>query len=83
MADPKRPEFTAEQLQEARRLQSLYPDKQGALLPVLRMAQEVFGYVSLEVEEYVATTKLASMGIAIDTMTADQKKYSESWEHGT
>ena len=54
MADPKRPEFTAEQLQEVRRLQALYPDKQGALLPVLRLAQEVFGYVSLEVEEYVA-----------------------------
>src|SRR5688572_4482917 len=54
MADPKRPEFTAEQLQEVRRLQALYPDKQGALLPVLRLAQEVFGYVSLEVEAYVA-----------------------------
>jgi adenosylhomocysteinase len=39
--------------------------------------------VPREVEEYVATAKLASMGIKIDTMTADQKKYSESWEHGT
>ncbi len=39
--------------------------------------------VPREVEEYVATAKLASMGITIDTMTADQKKYSESWEHGT
>jgi adenosylhomocysteinase len=39
--------------------------------------------VPREVEEYVATTKLASMGITIDSMTADQKKYSESWEHGT
>jgi NADH-quinone oxidoreductase subunit E len=54
MPDAKRPEFSAEQLQEVRRLQALYPDKQGALLPVLRQAQEVFGYVSLEVEEYVA-----------------------------
>jgi adenosylhomocysteinase len=35
------------------------------------------------VEEYVATAKLASMGITIDTMTAEQKKYSTSWEHGT
>jgi len=35
-------------------LQSLYPDKRGALLPVLHLAQDVFGYVSLEVEEYVA-----------------------------
>ena len=54
MPDPKRPEFTPEQLGEVRRLQALYPDKRGALLPVLRLAQEVFGYVSLEVEEYVA-----------------------------
>ena len=54
MPDAKRPEFTAEQLQEVRRLQGLYPDKVGAMLPVLRLAQEVFGYVSLEVEEYVA-----------------------------
>lgn len=55
MPDPRRPEFAQEQLAEVRRLQGLYPDKQGALLPVLRMAQEVFGYVSLEVEEYVAS----------------------------
>jgi NADH-quinone oxidoreductase subunit E len=54
MPDPKRPEFTAEQLAEVRRLQGLYPDKRGALLPVLTMAQEVFGYISLEIEEYVA-----------------------------
>jgi len=54
MPDAKRPEFSAEQLSEVRRLQALYPDKQGALLPVLHLAQEVFGYVSLEVEEYVA-----------------------------
>ncbi len=39
--------------------------------------------VPQEIEDYIATAKLASMGIAIDTMTADQKKYSTSWEHGT
>ncbi|HEY7652653.1 MAG TPA: NADH-quinone oxidoreductase subunit NuoE [Methylomirabilota bacterium] len=55
MPDPRQPEFTPEQLSEVRRLQALYPDKRGALLPVLTMAQEVFGYVSLEVEEYVAS----------------------------
>jgi NADH-quinone oxidoreductase subunit E len=52
--DPARPEFTAEQLAEVRRLQGLYPDKRGALLPVLHLAQDAFGYVSQEVEEYVA-----------------------------
>jgi NADH-quinone oxidoreductase subunit E len=46
--------FSPEQLAEVRRLQGLYPDKRGALLPVLHMAQDSFGYVSLEVQEYVA-----------------------------
>src|SRR6266568_4969496 len=46
--------FSEAQLGEVRRLQSLYPDARGALLPVLHMAQETFGYISLEAEEYVA-----------------------------
>jgi NADH-quinone oxidoreductase subunit E len=49
-----RPGFTAEQLAEVRRLQALYPDRRGALLPVLHLAQDTFGHVSLEVQEYVA-----------------------------
>jgi len=53
-ADAKRPQFAAKELEEVRRLQSLYPDKRGALLPVLHLAQDTFGYVSLEVEVYVA-----------------------------
>ena len=47
-------EFSPEQLAEVRRLQSLYPDKRGALLPVLHMAQDTFGYIALETESYVA-----------------------------
>jgi NADH-quinone oxidoreductase subunit E len=46
--------FNDAQLAEVRRLQALYPDPRGALLPVLHLAQETFGYVSLETEEYVA-----------------------------
>jgi NADH-quinone oxidoreductase subunit E len=46
--------FSEAQLAEVRRLQSLYPDKRGALLPVLHMAQDTFGWVSLDVETYVA-----------------------------
>ena len=46
--------FSSEQLAEVRRLQSLYPDTRGALLPVLHMAQDTFGYIPLEAEEYVA-----------------------------
>ena len=49
-----RVEFTPEQRAEVRRLQGLYPDKRGALLPVLQLAQEAFGHISLEAEEYVA-----------------------------
>jgi len=52
--DVKRPTFDPERIAEVRRLQSLYPDKRGALLPVLHLAQDAFGYISLEVEEYVA-----------------------------
>lgn len=46
--------FTPQQLGEVRRLQALYPDPRAALLPVLDMAQETFGWISLETEEYVA-----------------------------
>jgi NADH-quinone oxidoreductase subunit E len=46
--------FSPEQLAEVRRLQGLYPDPRGALLPVLHLAQETFGYLSPEAEEYVA-----------------------------
>ena len=46
--------FSTEQVAEVRRLQGLCPDKRGALLPVLHMAQDTFGYVSLEAQEYVA-----------------------------
>ena len=47
-------EFSAQQIAEVTRLQALYPDRRGALLPVLHMAQDTFGFISLEVEEYVA-----------------------------
>jgi NADH-quinone oxidoreductase subunit E len=55
VSDARHPRFTSEQLAEVRRLQSLYPDKRGALLPVLHLAQETFGYISLELEEYVGS----------------------------
>jgi NADH-quinone oxidoreductase subunit E len=46
--------FSDEQLQRVRELQATYPDRRGALLPVLRLAQSTFGWVSPEVETYVA-----------------------------
>ena len=39
--------------------------------------------VSDEIEETVASLKLASMGIEIDALTPEQKKYLASWQHGT
>ncbi|MEK9176684.1 MAG: adenosylhomocysteinase, partial [Patescibacteria group bacterium] len=36
-----------------------------------------------EIEERVATLKLASMGSSIDALTPEQKKYLSSWEEGT
>ena len=36
-----------------------------------------------EIDREVARLKLHAMGIAIDTLTKEQKKYLESWEEGT
>ncbi len=39
--------------------------------------------VPVEVEHYVASEKLASMGIKIDKLTTAQEAYLSGWEHGT
>ena len=39
--------------------------------------------VPRDTDEEVGRLKLESMGIRIDTLTADQKRYQESWEEGT
>jgi adenosylhomocysteinase len=39
--------------------------------------------VPKEVDEFVASLKLQTMGISIDKLTPEQKKYLESWEMGT
>lgn len=39
--------------------------------------------IPLETEEMVATLKLASMKIGIDTLTKEQTDYLSGWEHGT
>jgi adenosylhomocysteinase len=48
----------------------------GQLAPALHA-------VPAEVEQFVARHKLASMGINIDELTSDQKKYMSGWEQGT
>jgi len=39
--------------------------------------------VPLEVEQWISKIKLESMGVQIDTLTPEQKKYLEGWEEGT
>jgi len=39
--------------------------------------------VPKQIDEWVSRLKLQTMGIAIDTLTAEQKKYLVSWEMGT
>lgn len=39
--------------------------------------------VPQEIENWVATTKLKSMGITIDKLTPEQEKYLSSWQEGT
>lgn len=39
--------------------------------------------VPTEIEDWVATLKLKSMGVTIDKLTPEQKNYLESWEVGT
>jgi adenosylhomocysteinase len=39
--------------------------------------------VPAQIEDWVATLKLQSMGIRIDALTEEQKKYLSSWEMGT
>ncbi|MBI4565114.1 MAG: adenosylhomocysteinase [Planctomycetes bacterium] len=39
--------------------------------------------VPIEVEQWIAKIKLESMGVRIDTLTPEQKKYLEGWEEGT
>lgn len=39
--------------------------------------------VDPKIEKYVATLKLQSMGVSIDTLTPEQAKYLSGWEEGT
>ncbi|HUY11561.1 MAG TPA: adenosylhomocysteinase, partial [Candidatus Dormibacteraeota bacterium] len=47
-----------------------------------QMKKQVYD-VPVEIDEEVALLKLASMGVDIDTLTAEQTKYMASWSEGT
>jgi adenosylhomocysteinase len=46
------------------------------------LKKTVYG-VPQEIDDEIARLKLASMGIKIDSLTPEQKKYLSSWEMGT
>ncbi|MDD5194925.1 MAG: adenosylhomocysteinase [Candidatus Omnitrophica bacterium] len=46
------------------------------------LEREVYG-VPEDIDKNIAVLKLKSMGISIDTLTKEQKKYLSSWEMGT
>ena len=50
------PQFSEARLAEISELVKRYPAAQSALLPVLHMAQQDFGYLSMEVQYLVAAT---------------------------
>ncbi len=47
-------EFTKNQFKELDKIIDKYKDKPGALISVLHQAQEVFGYLPLEIQERIA-----------------------------
>jgi adenosylhomocysteinase len=58
-------------------LSALYLSRKGKTL-----TKNVHG-VPREIDEQIARLKLRSMGIRIDRLTAEQKKYLAAWEEGT
>ncbi len=52
--DPEAPLFVGEYADRLEKILSRYPDRQGALLPALHMAQEIRGHVSPEAMDEVA-----------------------------
>ena len=47
-----------------------------------KLENRVYG-VPVEIDKFVAELKLKSLGIKIDKLTQEQKKYLQSWEMGT
>jgi adenosylhomocysteinase len=58
-------------------LSAEYMIKNGA-----RLEKKVYG-VPDEIDREIARLKLLSMGVHVDTLTAEQNKYLNSWEEGT
>jgi S-adenosylhomocysteine hydrolase len=59
------------------------PQQRGELVRNKGKLSPAVHPVPVEVEQFVARHKLASMGISIDELTAQQKAYMSGWEQGT
>ena len=46
------------------------------------LEKRVYG-VPREIDDEIARLKLASLGVEIDKLTAQQEKYLKSWDQGT
>ncbi|NNG13788.1 MAG: hypothetical protein HKM22_01360 [Gammaproteobacteria bacterium] len=67
-------------------------DGRGRVLPVLsaihllnshgKLENKVYP-VPVEIDDEIASLKLAAMGISIDQLTAEQRHYLSSWQEGT
>jgi len=66
------PRFSDQALQEFENILLRYPRKQAAILPVLRLAEQEFGYISPQVEEYLA-----------DLMGLEKIKFQEAMSYYT
>jgi adenosylhomocysteinase len=53
-----------------------------AIKSAKKLKAEVYD-VPKQIEDYISTLKLKTMGIKIDKLTPDQKKYLSTWEMGT
>ena len=61
-------QFSEEAMREYQKILSRYPEKRAAVLPVLALAQQEFGWISDEVADYV--------GSLMDYPPADMKSVS-------
>ena len=52
------------------------------MLPEKPLAPEVYD-VPEEIDQDIAAMKLAAIGVEIDELTEEQKKYLSSWDVGT
>ena len=64
---------TQEQAEKLRQVIAEHKDQKGALMPVMQLAQEIYGYLPIEVQEMVA----AGLGIPLEEVYGVSTFYSQ------